>query len=135
MATNPVKGNLCQGLSFKQGEVKLLSASGSMWTKPVERITPAAKAFTMKNMSFSGLRAEILLPSKGRLTPRPPEIRTEAIEPSLYFRASPAAASLFLRSDRSQEQPSPEATAGKTMMRNAQTQRDLKMEDEEEEEG
>jgi len=83
MATKPVKGNFPHGFSLRQGEVKLSYASGSMWTNPVARITPAAKALTMKNMSFLGLRAGILLLSNGRLTPRAPATSTEAIDPSL----------------------------------------------------
>ncbi|KAF9674481.1 hypothetical protein SADUNF_Sadunf10G0131700 [Salix dunnii] len=89
MATKPVNGKLPHGFWARHGEVKLSNASGSMWMNPVARITPAAYALIMKKISFSGLKAFIFLPSRGRPTPIAPATRTESIEPSLYFSASP----------------------------------------------
>lgn len=54
---------------------------------PVASITPAAKALIMKNMSFSGRRAENLRPRRGRLMPAAPEVRTPAMAASLSLSA------------------------------------------------
>ena len=89
MATSPVNGNFPQGFSPRQGEVSLSNASGSMWMKPVARITPAAKALIMKKMWFSGFRAGTFFPSRGMLTPAAPATRMEAIAASLYLSDSP----------------------------------------------
>lgn len=52
MATNPAKGNLHPGFLLGDGEVKLSTTSGSIWMKPDARMTPAAEALMIKNMSF-----------------------------------------------------------------------------------
>jgi hypothetical protein len=49
MATNPGNGKRRHGAAGRQGSVSASSASCSMWTKPVARITPAANAFTSTN--------------------------------------------------------------------------------------
>ncbi|KAL4585834.1 hypothetical protein LXL04_010460 [Taraxacum kok-saghyz] len=94
IATNPVNGKSPQGCSFKHGEVKLSKASGT-------NITPEAKAFTKKKLSFSGRSAWKILPAKGRETPMPPAMRMQASAISLYFRT---VLSLPLFSSRSQVQ-------------------------------
>lgn len=88
MATNPVKGKSFQGEEeLKQGLFKLSNASGNTWTKPVDRMTPAAKALIIKKRLFSGSKAETRLPRIGRETPIPLAIKMERTPPVLYFNA------------------------------------------------
>ena len=53
MAMKVVKGNSCHGLSGKHGDSKSARESGRTCMKPVERITPEAKALTIENNGFS----------------------------------------------------------------------------------
>lgn len=71
----------------RQCEVNALNASGRICTIPVAKITPAAKDFTMKKMSFSGLNARTDRPRIGIKTPIAPAHRMEAIDMSFSSRA------------------------------------------------
>ncbi|PON88508.1 hypothetical protein TorRG33x02_157220 [Trema orientale] len=55
--------------------------------KPVARITPAAKALTMKKISFSGRRVGIFFPKTGRETPTALATSIEVIATSLNCKA------------------------------------------------
>jgi hypothetical protein len=64
-----------------------LNASGRICTIPVAKITPAAKDFTMKKTSFSGLSTRTDRPRIGIITPIAPAHRMEAMEMSFNSRA------------------------------------------------
>lgn len=57
IATNPVNGNLCHGLSAKQLDLNMSKESGKTCMNPVARMMPEAKALIMINKLRSGLRA------------------------------------------------------------------------------
>jgi len=65
IATKPMKGKSPHGCSFKQGKVRFSKASGNTWMKAVAKITPTAKAFMIKKISFSRLNAGITFPRRG----------------------------------------------------------------------
>lgn len=69
IATKPVKGNLCQGLSPRQGEESISKESGKTCIKPVERMIPEANDLTMRKWDFSGWKAGTDRAKKGRQTP------------------------------------------------------------------
>lgn len=69
MATNPVKGNLCHGFSFKQLDDKLSKESGKTCMNPVAKIIPAANDLTMTKRLRSGLSAGTERVTSGRETP------------------------------------------------------------------
>jgi hypothetical protein len=71
----------------RQCDVSPLNASGRICTIPVAKITPAAKDFTMKKTSFSGLSARTDRPTIGIKTPIAPAHRMEAMEMSFNSRA------------------------------------------------
>lgn len=77
IAVKPAKGKSCQGWQSKEEDVKFSKASGKMWTKPVARMTPAAKAFITKKKSFSGEITGIHLLRIGRQMPIEPATRME----------------------------------------------------------
>lgn len=76
----------------RQCDVSLSNASGKICTIPVARITPAAKDFTMKKRSLSGLSARTDRPRIGIRTPIAPAHRIEAMDMS--FSSSALGASL-----------------------------------------
>ncbi|MFS8002958.1 hypothetical protein Hanom_Chr13g01208191 [Helianthus anomalus] len=59
-----------------------------MWTNPVARITPAAKALAAKKRLVSVLRNRRFLPINGMATPIMPAIRIAAIATNLRMRAA-----------------------------------------------
>lgn len=63
-------------------------ASGSMWTNPVARITPAAKALAAKKRLVSVLRNLRFFPINGMATPIIPAKRMEAMATNLRMRAA-----------------------------------------------
>jgi len=85
IATNPVKGKSPHGCSLRQGEVRFSKASGNTWMNAVAKITPAAKAFIMKKISFSGLNAGITLPRRGIHNPIALAIRIDIKAIILYL--------------------------------------------------
>ncbi|KAH6785244.1 hypothetical protein C2S51_037699 [Perilla frutescens var. frutescens] len=85
MAINPVNGKSFHGCSSIF--VKLSKASGKTCMNPVDRITPAANAFTMKKRLLSGLNAGNLLAATGRHTPAAPATRIDASAAALYLSA------------------------------------------------
>lgn len=87
MAKNPEKGNLDQGFSGRHESVRASVASGSMWTKPVARITPAAKALAAKNKLESVRRNRRFFPTRGMAMPATPARRMVAIATILRARA------------------------------------------------
>lgn len=122
MAAKPAKGKLCQGLSFKQGEVRLSKPSGKMWMKPVARMTPAAKALMIKKTSLSGEIAGIHLPRIGRQTPMAPATRME--KTAMIFRGR----ALDLSRPSSSEEQSQSAWA-KRGRRSSEAMKKMKMKD------
>lgn len=54
---------------------------------PVDRITPAAKAFVTKKKDVSGRREGKTLPKRGKRTPITPASRTAGMAAILYLRA------------------------------------------------
>ncbi|PON98220.1 hypothetical protein TorRG33x02_060500 [Trema orientale] len=81
--------------------------------KPVESMTPAAKALIMKNTFLSGLKAGIVFPRIGRQTPMAPATRMEAMAAILYLRAKV----LLCSSLSDSHVHSPRARMGSTAMR------------------
>lgn len=69
IATNPVKGNLCHGFSFKQLDDNMSNESGSTCMNPVARMIPAANALTITKRLRSGFSAGIERVTNGRHTP------------------------------------------------------------------
>ncbi|OAY83087.1 hypothetical protein ACMD2_09585 [Ananas comosus] len=90
MATNPAKGKARQGERGTQGEVRASKAAGRMWTRPVARMTPAAKAFTAKNASLSARSACTDRPAIGMTTPAAPDDRIAATATAFSFSACAA---------------------------------------------
>lgn len=76
---NSENGNFDQGYSGKHESVSADVASGNMWTKPVARMTPAAKALAAKKVLESVRRKRRFLPNKGMATPASPAVRMAAI--------------------------------------------------------
>lgn len=69
IATKPVNGNLCQGLSDKQVDLNMSKESGKTCINPVAKMMPEAKALTITKRLRSGLRAGMERVIRGRHTP------------------------------------------------------------------
>lgn len=87
IAMKPAKGKVDQGISGRQGLDNADMASGSMWTNPVARMTPAAKALMAKKKLESVLRSRQFLPTSGTADPRVPARKMEAMATILRIRA------------------------------------------------
>ncbi|KAL2494055.1 Uncharacterized protein Fot_37812 [Forsythia ovata] len=87
MATNPVKGNLCHGFSFKQLDDNISNESGKTCMNPVPKMIPAAKHLTITNRLRSGLRAGIervirVSPSQGWLLTKQARYERKTFSPN-----------------------------------------------------
>ncbi|OMP03765.1 hypothetical protein COLO4_10211 [Corchorus olitorius] len=80
-------GKFCQGLQWREVDVKFSVASGRTWINPVANIIPAAKALIMKKKFLSGRKALIVFPSRGTQTPMAPATKMDAMAAAWYFRA------------------------------------------------
>ena len=69
IATKPVKGNLCHGLSAKQLDLNMSKESGKTCINPVAKMMPEAKALTITKRLRSGLRAGTERVIRGKHTP------------------------------------------------------------------
>ena len=87
MAKNPAKGNLDHGYSGKHESVSASEASDSMWTNPVARITPAAKALAATKRLPSVWRKRRRFPKSGIAIPVIPAKRIDAIATNLRTNA------------------------------------------------
>nr|GEV16856.1 hypothetical protein [Tanacetum cinerariifolium] len=87
IATNPVKGNLCQGLSGKQLDLSMSKESGKTCMNPVARMMPEAKALMMMKRLRSGLSAGTERAMRGKETPMMLVKRIEAMPMSFNVRA------------------------------------------------
>lgn len=94
MAKNPAKGNLDQGLVGRQGSERALVAAESMCTKPVARMTPAAKALAATKRLLSVRRKRHCFPTKGMAIPTTPAIRIDPIAMTLRTSAADSSRSL-----------------------------------------
>lgn len=88
MAKNPGNGNFDQGYLGKQGSERASVPPESMWTKPVARITPAAKALAATKRLPSVRRNLRCLPMSGIAMPATPASRIEAMAMSFNFNAA-----------------------------------------------
>lgn len=84
---DPDNGKSPHGFFFMQSEDRLLNASGKMWTRPVDKMTPAAKALIRKTKGLSGPNAGTDLTIIGRQTPIAPETRIVAMAANFKCRA------------------------------------------------
>lgn len=99
IATKPVKGNLCHGFSFKQGDHNMSKESGNTCMNPVARMIPEAKALTMMNRLRSGAKAGIEREKRGKHTPIMLVTKMEAMAMSLRGSAADLLLQLFWLSD------------------------------------
>lgn len=79
IAKNPAKGNLDHGNIGKHGSDNASEPSGNMWTNPVARITPAAKALAATKRFPSVCRNRRFFPTRGSAIPAIPAARMEQI--------------------------------------------------------
>lgn len=86
MAKKPQKGNLDHGYSGRHGLDSASEPPDSMWTNPVARITPAAKALAATKRLPSVLRKLRFFPTRGMAIPITPEVRIAAI--AMYLRTN-----------------------------------------------
>lgn len=91
MAKKPQKGNLDHGYLGRHGLDSASDPPDSMWTNPVARITPAAKALAATKRLPSVLRKLRFFPTRGMAIPITPEMRIAAI--AMYLRTSAAESS------------------------------------------
>uniref|UniRef100_A0A0A9HP79 Uncharacterized protein n=1 Tax=Arundo donax TaxID=35708 RepID=A0A0A9HP79_ARUDO len=82
MATNPGNGNRRHGAAGRQGLESACSASCSMWTNPVARMTPAANALAATNAALSVRSTRRFRPARGRPTPSTPATSIDAMATS-----------------------------------------------------
>ncbi|MFS8030455.1 hypothetical protein Hanom_Chr17g01534221 [Helianthus anomalus] len=87
IAMNPENGKLDQGNLGRHGSDNADVASGSMCTKPVDKMTPAAKAFVAEKKPESDLRIRQLLPTNGTATPMNPANSMQAMATNLRIKA------------------------------------------------
>ncbi|CAA7402913.1 unnamed protein product [Spirodela intermedia] len=85
---NPGKGNSDHGQCGRQGLVRASCPSGSMWTNPVARMTPAAKALIRANVLESVLRNRRFRPNRGIAIPTTLVVRITAIATNFNRKAS-----------------------------------------------
>ncbi|KAH1252610.1 hypothetical protein GmHk_04G009537 [Glycine max] len=85
MAKNPVKGNLDHGNEGRHGCWSASVASESMWTNPVARMTPAAKALAATKRLPSVRRC---FRTSGMAIPAMPARRMEAMAKNLRSNAA-----------------------------------------------
>lgn len=88
IAKNPVKGNFLHGYDGRHGSLSASDASLSMWTKPVARMTPAAKALAATKRLLSVRRNRQCFPTRGMATPAKPQMRMEAMATNLRTNAA-----------------------------------------------
>ncbi|CAA7394202.1 unnamed protein product [Spirodela intermedia] len=87
MATKAEKGNFCHGLLGKHGDCSIAKESGRTCMKPVERMTPEAKAFTTKKRFLSGDSAGTDREKSGKQMPIMLATRMVAMAMTFSFRA------------------------------------------------
>ena len=88
MANMPENGNFDQGYFGRQESESADEPSGSMWTNPVARMTPAAKALAAKKMFPSVRRNRRFFPTRGMATPDTPATRIAAMATNLRICAA-----------------------------------------------